>query len=175
MQPLRSDPHEDNAMSTTPAQKKAKDNPDPITGAPGAQPVGTAVGAAAGGAAGAALGAPFGPLGSAVGAVAGAVVGGLTGKATAEGLDPTGQDAYWRHQYRHEPYAEAGHSYEDYAAAYRVGYLAHEKYPGRSFDELDAELAQDFERERDSQNALTWERARPAARAAWARIGRAGD
>jgi hypothetical protein len=157
-------------MNSPPAKAKPKDHRDPLSGAPGAHPVGTAVGAAAGGAWGAALGTSFGPLGATVGAVAGAVVGGIAGKAAAEGFDPTGEDAYWRHQYRHEPYADAGRAYEDYAVAYRVGYLARQKYPGRAFEDIEAELAADFERERDSQNALTWERARPAARAAWARL-----
>lgn len=65
-------------------------NLDPITGEPGAHPVGTGVGAVAGGmAAGAAVGTVAGPVGTAVGAAAGAVVGGLAGKGVAEKIDPT--------------------------------------------------------------------------------------
>lgn len=68
-------------------------NRDPITGAPGAHPVGTGVGAAAGGvAAGAAIGSVAGPVGTAVGAVGGAIAGGLTGKGVAEAADPTVND-----------------------------------------------------------------------------------
>lgn len=65
-------------------------NLDPITGEPGAHPIGTGVGAVAGGmAAGAAVGTVAGPIGTAVGAAAGAVVGGLAGKGVAEKIDPT--------------------------------------------------------------------------------------
>ncbi len=72
-------------------------NPDPITGQPGAHPVGTGVGAAvAGAAAGAAGGLIGGPVGAAVGAVIGGVAGGLAGKGVAESIDPTVEDGYWR-------------------------------------------------------------------------------
>ena len=65
-------------------------NRDPMTGAPGSHPVGTAAGAVAGGlAAGAAAGTVAGPVGTGVGAAVGAVVGGLAGKAIAEQIDPT--------------------------------------------------------------------------------------
>ncbi len=65
-------------------------NRDPISGALGAHPVGTAVGATAGGvAAGAAVGSVAGPVGTAVGAAVGAVAGGLAGKGAAEAVDPT--------------------------------------------------------------------------------------
>ena len=94
---------------------------DPITGAPGAHPVGTGVGAAAGGAAGAAIGSMAGPLGTALGAVIGAVVGGLSGKGVAEAIDPTAHDAHWRENYEREPYHQPGYTYDDYAPAYGVG------------------------------------------------------
>src|ERR1051325_7144059 len=56
-------------------------NRDPITGAPGAHPVGTGLGAAAGGAAtGAAIGSVAGPVGTAAGIVVGAGAGGVGGK-----------------------------------------------------------------------------------------------
>lgn len=65
-------------------------NRDPITGAPGAHPVGTAVGATAGGvAAGAAVGTVAGPVGTVIGAAVGAIAGGLAGKGVAEEVDPT--------------------------------------------------------------------------------------
>lgn len=65
-------------------------NRDPITGTPGAHPVGTGVGALAGGAAaGAAVGTVAGPVGTAIGAAVGAVAGGLAGKGVAEQVDPT--------------------------------------------------------------------------------------
>ncbi len=83
--------------------KTVHTNRDPITGTPGAHPVGTGVGAAGGAAAGAAIGAVAGPVGAAVGLVAGGVVGGLAGKGVAEKIDPTAQDAYWRDNYLEAP------------------------------------------------------------------------
>ena len=66
-------------------------NRDPITGAPGAHPAGTAAGAAAGGLAGAAVGTMVaGPVGTVVGAAIGAISGGLAGKGIAEEVNPTG-------------------------------------------------------------------------------------
>src|SRR5439155_25975568 len=87
-------------------------NRDPITGAPGAHPVGAGVGAAAGGATGAAIGAVGGPVGAAVGLVAGRVVGGLAGKAAGESVNPTAEDAYWRETHSTQPYS-AQRPYDD--------------------------------------------------------------
>jgi phage tail tape-measure protein len=64
-------------------------NPDPLTGAPGAHPVGTGLGAVSGAAAGASIGAAAGPVGAAVGTVVGAVAGALAGKGAAEAVNPT--------------------------------------------------------------------------------------
>jgi hypothetical protein len=76
---------------TTDKAMHPETNPDPITGSPGAHPVGVGIGAAAGGiAAGAAAGTfAAGPVGTVVGAAIGAVVGGLAGKGAAESMNPT--------------------------------------------------------------------------------------
>src|SRR5262245_52335864 len=117
-------------------------NPDPITGAPGAHPVGTGLGAAGGGAAGVAAGAAIGaaasgpaaPVGGVVGAVVGAVAGGLIGKGAAEAINPTDEDSYWRSNYRSRPYVDPGDRFDDYEPAYRYGYTAYSYYPGRDFE-----------------------------------------
>jgi outer membrane lipoprotein SlyB len=75
-------------------------NRDPITGAPGAHPVGSGIGAVSGGAAGAAIGSIGGPVGTVAGAVIGGVAGGLAGKGIAESVHPTAQDEYRRDNYR---------------------------------------------------------------------------
>lgn len=78
------------SMGTTGMSATGSANLDPLTGAPGAHPVGTGVGAAAGGiAAGAAAGSVAGPVGTVVGAAIGAVAGGMAGKGVAETVDPT--------------------------------------------------------------------------------------
>jgi hypothetical protein len=147
-------------------------NRDPITGTPGAHPVGTGVGAAAGGTAGAAVGSIAGPAGTLAGAVVGAVVGGLAGKGVGEAVNPTAEDAYWREQYVREPYYAQGHTYDDYAPAYRTGYEARTRYTGRAFDEVEPELEREYTAHR-GPSSLAWDRARHAARAAWDRAERA--
>jgi len=168
-------------MSTP--KKVAKDrNEDPLTGAPGAHPVGTGIGAAAGGAAGlgigaavaagAATGSVAGPAGMAAGAAIGAIVGGLAGKAAAEQVDPTVEDAYWRENYRSRPYVDKNASYDMYQPAYRYGWESRSRYPGRSFDEVETELGRDWQSRRDT-SSLDWERGKSAARDAWHRVERA--
>lgn len=155
------------------SNEKDHDNLDPITGAPGAHPVGTGVGAAAGGAAGAAVGVLGGPVGIAVGTVVGAVAGGLAGKAAGEAANPTDEDAYWRDQYRKEPYYNASRPYEDYAPAYRTGYEIRSKYADRHFDDIQADLENHYNATRGTSN-LSWTDARLATRAAWDRAERHG-
>ena len=154
-------------------QEKRDANRDPISGAPGSHPVGTGIGAAVGGAvAGAAAGTVVGPAGTVVGAAIGAVVGGLTGKGVAEMIDPTVEDTYWRGQYASEPYYQTGHSYDDYAPAYRTGYTARPQYAGRKFDDVEPELEASYNKAKGASK-LGWDKARHATRAAWDRVERA--
>lgn len=149
-------------------------NRDPITGTPGAHPVGTGVGATGGGAAGAAIGAAIGgPVGAAVGLAAGAVAGGLAGKGAAEAVNPTAEDAYWRERHAKEPYYDRSYTYEDYSPAYHTGYMGYSQYgaTGRTYDEAEADLRRDWERNR-GKSRLDWERAKSASRAAWHRVER---
>ena len=144
-------------------------NRDPISGAPGAHPVGTGLGAAAGGAmAGAVAGTVVGPVGTVIGAAAGAIIGGLAGKGIAESIDPTAEDAYWRDNYKTRPYVEASRGYDDYRPAYGYGVDAFGKYPGRHFDDVEADLGQGWAKARGS-SSLDWERAKGATRDAWTR------
>ena len=151
-------------------------NPDPITKAPGSHPVGAGVGAAAGGAAaiagvvaaGAALGTAAGPVGTAIGAAVGAVAGGLIGKGVAEGVNPTAEHAYWRKNYVDRPYVRSGTSYDQYAPAYQYGWESRYKHAGKSFDDVEADLARDWARAK-GKSQLTWDQARQASRDAWVR------
>ena len=151
-------------------------NLDPISGAPGAHPVGTGVGALGGAVAGAAVGAAAGALGGPVGALAGGVVGavagGLGGKAAAESFNPTAEEAYWRDNYMNEPYYETGRSYDDYAPAYRLGLEAQTRYEDENFDVLQDRLADDWERTKE-RSTLHWSEAKAASRAAWNRVSTA--
>ena len=154
---------------------KTKDeNRDPITGAPGAHPVGTGVGAAVGGmAAGAAAGTlAAGPVGTLVGSAAGAIAGGLAGKAVAEHYDPTAEEAYWRDAYEREPYYQSGMTYDDYDPAYRLGWESRGRYSGRRFEDVETDLGRDYESRR-GKSRLSWDHAKHATRSAWDRVERA--
>jgi len=148
-------------------------NRDPITGTPGAHPVGTGVGATGGALAGAAAGSLAGPVGTVVGLVAGAVVGGLGGKAVAEAGNPTVEDAYWRENYKTRPYAQGDFTYdEDYRPAYQYGWESRKRFEGRKFDEVESDLGRDWERAK-GRSRLGWENAKQATRDAWHRVERA--
>jgi hypothetical protein len=147
------------------------ENRDPITGAPGAHPVGAGLGAAGGGAAGAAIGAIGGPIGAVVGAAVGGIAGGLLGKGVAEGINPTVEHEYWEKHYADRPYVTDRTAYAMYGPAYQYGWESYSTYrdQGRSFDEVEADLRQRWESHR-SDSDLPWDRARPAVRDAWDRV-----
>jgi hypothetical protein len=145
-------------------------NRDPITGAPGAHPVGTGLGAAAGGmAAGAVAGSVAGPIGTIAGAIAGAIAGGLAGKGIAEKIDPTVEDAYWREQYTKRPYYSKEHTFDDYGPAYSYGYEAYGKYPKKKFEDVEADLSRDWQRAK-GKSRLAWEDAKGATRDSFQRM-----
>lgn len=150
-------------------------NRDPLSGAPGAHPVGTGVGAAGGGATGAAIGAAAGPVGVVVGAAVGGVVGGLIGKGIAESANPTIEHEYWRENYANRPYVESGADYEDYGPAYQYGWESWSRYPDREFEEAEPELRRDWETYSHRSRNMTWDRAREAIRDAWNRMKQAGS
>ena len=110
---------------------------DPLSGAPGARPVGTGVG--------------------------------LAGKGIVERVDPTAEEAYWKQAYSNRPYYDAAWSYDDYSPAYQYALNSYERYPGKSFDEIEADLGQGWDQARGSSR-LTWDRAKEATRVAWHRL-----
>ena len=140
---------------------------------PVATGVGAVVGGAAGGiaggaAAGAAVGGMTGPVGAAVGALVGAVAGGLAGKGVANAVDPVAEDAYWRENYSTRPYT-SGSTYDEYRPAFGYGVDAYTRYPNRSFDDVEPELARDWGSRRGT-SSLEWDRAKHATRDAWQRV-----
>jgi hypothetical protein len=148
-------------------------NLDPISGEPGAHPVGTGLGAAiTGAAAGVAGGALAGPVGVVAGAIVGAVAGGYAGKAVEETFDPTAEDAYWRANYRQRPYVDQGGDYETYRPAYQYGWEARRRNAGRPFEDVEPELESGWTKTKAKSN-LGWEKAKHAARDAWDRVERA--
>lgn len=144
-------------------------NADPVTGEPGAHPVGTGVGAATGGTVGAVIGgAVGGPLGAMVGAAVGGVAGGLAGKGISESVNPTEEDAFWRDHYSTRPYA-SGRSYDQLQPAYRYGWEARTRYEDRNWNDVEGDLERDWT-QRHGSSGLAWNDARYATRDAWDRI-----
>ena len=155
------------------SEAEARDaNRDPLTGEPGAHPVGVGTGAAGGGIAGAAIGAAIGgPIGAGVGAVVGAVSGGLGGKATAEALNPTAEHEYWRSEFKNRPYAKPDSNYDEYAAAYQYGWESQAacRPNGKTFEAAEPELSRDWESRR-GKSRLSWSEAKEATHDAWNRV-----
>jgi hypothetical protein len=146
-------------------------NRDPISGEPGAHPLGTGVGAAgAGGIATVVGGVVGGPVGAVVGAVVGSVVGGLAGKSTAEQINPTFEDNHWRENYSSRSYVDKDKTYEDYQPAYRIGYDGYDRYghTGREYNDIESDLQRDYESNQQG-GSLSWEKAKHAVKDAWER------
>ena len=145
--------------------------------------IGTGLGAAAGGIAGAAAGAAAaaatgiatgtllgGPVGGAIGLVAGAIVGGVLGSEAGEAVNPTAEEHYWSSSYKTEPYYNSSFTYDDYRPAYRVGYEGYNLHPGKSFEDVEPFLQENYIANRGNSR-LGWIDARPATRSAWHRLG----
>ncbi len=137
-----------------------------------AHPVGTTLGATTGVVGGGALGAALGgPVGAVLGAILGGVGGGKAGHEIAESLeDPTGEDDYWRENYRRRPYV-GDEKYETFRPAYYYGWNARRRTLGTTWDEVEHELREGWESFED-RTGLAWDRASGAVRDAWDRIER---
>ena len=105
----------------------------------------------------------------------------LAGQANASTPDPAGphargdvvnpalEDAHWRAAWAEEPYARTDFLYEDYEPAYRLGYLGAAKRDGRSFEDAEPQLREQYDRVR-GRSPLDWHAARVPAKAAWDRV-----
>jgi hypothetical protein len=83
-------------------------------------------------------------------------------------INPTVEDAHWRHAFKAEPYYVPGFGYDEYSPAFRVGYTGPLRRAG-NFGALEGALEEDWRRVK-GRSRLTWEQARPAVRAAWDRV-----
>jgi len=145
-------------------------NRDPLTGAPGAHPVGTGAGAATGGTVGAVIGAAVGgPVGAILGAAVAGLTGGLAGKGLAESVNPTEEDSFWSDAYKDRPYAQ-DRSYEDLRPAYRYGWESRTRYADRTWNDVETDLQNDWSQRQSSSTNLDWNTAKPAAYDAWNRV-----
>lgn len=102
------------------------------------------------------------------GAGPGPIVAGSAARAAADS-DPTQEDAFWRENYAGSSYVQPGASFDDYGPAYAFGLHAQGRFPGRSFEDAEPEIAIDWPASR-AASTLTWDRARHAVRDAWNRV-----
>ncbi|MEO5660723.1 MAG: hypothetical protein ABIQ90_13155 [Polaromonas sp.] len=158
-------------MHNTDQPSDSSGNRDPIAATPAAHPVESGIDAALGGAVvGAATGTiAAGPVGAVVGAAVGAIVGGLAGKSSADSIDPAQEEAYWRENYLGRAYVETGASFDDFGPAYGYGLDAYVRYPGRNFEDVEADLSSGWDPVR-GKSTLGWDRAKDATRDAWYRV-----
>jgi len=83
-------------------------------------------------------------------------------------VEPFPDSDYWTRQFSSEPYFLEGDSYDDYDPAYRLGYGARHRHPGRDFGSLETQLQHDWESSK-GLSRLDWNRARQAVLRAWER------
>jgi hypothetical protein len=160
-------------MNSSPADPRPTDAAAKLPPEPPPTGSGAVTGAASGAAVGAASGAVVGgPLGAAVGAAAGAIAGGLAGGM----IDRKKQDTFWRERFAKLPYAEPGHTFEQYERAFHAGYEMYERDPrGEKSDaEWERELRELYESD-EAALALKWERTIEAARDAYRHLRSAKD
>jgi hypothetical protein len=78
------------------------------------------------------------------------------------------QEAHWREQHDRQPYAK-GTKYEDFAPAYRMGYEGALQHHGKTFDEIEENLAVQWQKAPPG-SSLPWDTVRPAVNLAWERM-----
>ncbi|SNT69506.1 hypothetical protein SAMN04488491_0595 [Psychrobacter sp. LV10R520-6] len=162
------DRHEVKDMSD---ESKDELNADAITGEPGSHPVGTTVGGVGGAVAGVAIGSMAGPLGTLIGGAVGAIAGGGAGHASAEAIDPTREEAYWRAEHTNADYHKEGYDFDrDMHPAYAVGYANRGHYPADArFEDHEADLERSWN-EVKGESRMEWKDARRASHDAWTRV-----
>ncbi len=83
-------------------------------------------------------------------------------------MDSSSEEKYWRENHDKQPFVKPGHTYADYAPAYKTGYEGAQKHPDKNFEEVEPHLATEFQKHK---SMIEWDDARAAARAAWDKVG----
>ena len=134
--------------------------------------IGAGTGAVAGAITGAAVGSAAGPVGTVVGAIVGGVAGAKVGDSAAELVNPTQYASTFEKTYNKTPYYTAGRDWNDYRPAYQYGYDTYGKYRGKNFDDVEPQLARDWEVTK-ANSRLAWSEAKGAVKDGWHHIERA--
>ena len=80
----------------------------------------------------------------------------------------TDEDIYWRENYRTRPYGR-DRTYDSLSGGYRYGVEAANQYPGRSWNDVEADLERGWN-EYEYRGQSTWQQVKDAVRDAWDRI-----
>jgi hypothetical protein len=81
----------------------------------------------------------------------------------------TDEETYWRENYKTRPYAGQGQNYESFGPAYRFGYDAYERYPDKSWDDVESDLGRDWD-SYENRGQSTWQQMKNAVKDAWDRV-----
>src|ERR1051326_6556446 len=92
-----------------------------------------------------------------------------TGETAGKAMDLKAEEEYWRKHHASQPHASEETTFEQFAPAYRVGAEAAQKYPGKEFQEIELDVALDYEKH-EVGSALPWDHVRGASKAAWAKV-----
>ena len=83
-------------------------------------------------------------------------------------MDWTGEDEYWRTNFKTRPYA-GSYDYDYWQPAYRYGYDASGRYRGKVWDDVESDLRSGWDRY-EHRGTSTWENVKHAVRDAWDRV-----
>jgi hypothetical protein len=83
-------------------------------------------------------------------------------------LDWTGEDEYWRTNYKSRPYA-GSHDYSQWQPAYRYGFESAQRYQNRDWEDVEHDLSSSWNNY-EHRGKRTWEQVKNAVRDAWDRV-----
>jgi hypothetical protein len=79
------------------------------------------------------------------------------------------EDRFWKDEFSNRSYA-SNHDYEYWRPAYRYGFDAAERYPGKRWEDIEHDLQTGWERYEGRNERSTWEQVKDAVRDAWHRV-----
>ncbi len=94
------------------------------------------------------------------------ITGGSTGTISG---DWNVDQQWWRDNFRERPYVAADSVFESYEPGYQFGYLAANRYRGRSWNDVEPKLRSDFDNF-EGRGQSTWENMQDAIHDAWDRV-----
>jgi hypothetical protein len=93
----------------------------------------------------------------------------ITGDRTLSSSD---YNRYFEENFENSRFFRSGSEWQDYEPAYRYGYESYDRYRGRSFDEVEPDLAQSWNTTHRGSK-LGWQEAKEAVRDGWHHLERA--